>query len=366
MGEHRQERILHFPTETGGNPWGLSRAERRLGAQSDVVTIHPPLLAHPVDRTLTAPSTGKIGNVLRQLAFAAAAGVQYDVLHLNFGRSLLPGYLAHGLDTALLRALGRRVFMTFMGSDARTSTRADGRPALVDDGSGDPFYRPEDDAGKRAVVRRAQRWCDRVFCVNPDLCALIDGSEFLPYTSVDPSAVAVRTPRSDRGPLRVAHAPTKRRVKGTAAVIDACAKLGDAIKLTLIEGRPHADAVAMYRDADVVVDQLRIGWYGGLAVECMAMAVPVIGFIRDEDLVYVPARMAKQLPIIRADAGSLADVLAGLAADHQQGGARLEEAGTASRAYAERWHDPLPIAERLLQIAADPSRRLWDAKPRND
>jgi hypothetical protein len=54
--------------------------------------------------------------------------------------------------------------------------------------------------------------------------------------------------------------------------------------------------------------------------------------------------MRAELPIVRADPRSLHDVLKEWLT---AGPARLREAGERSRAYVERWHDPLRIAARL-------------------
>ena len=60
------------------------------------------------------------------------------------------------------------------------------------------------------------------------------------------------------------------------------------------------------------MDQLFAGWYGGVAVEAMALGKPVLAYIRDEDLKFVPSKMASDLPIVRAtrhDQSSLQEVL---------------------------------------------------------
>jgi len=295
-------RSLHFPTETGGNPWGLACAERRLGARSETMVIRPPALGHAADRSLTRPGEGKAARIVRRLGFGVSAFARYDVFHFNFGQSLLPGYLVRGADMGLLRAMGKRVFMTFMGSDIRTHLRADGEPALADDGSGDPVYSPRGDRAKRLAVARAERWCDRVFCLNPDLCARTSRGEFLPYTSVDPRVIRPRDGERRPGPVRIAHAPTNRRIKGTRAVVEAVERLGESAELILIENLAHGEAMRRCAEADILVDQLRVGWYGGLAVECMARGIPVVAYIRGSDLSHVPRGFARELPIVGADA----------------------------------------------------------------
>ena len=52
--------------------------------------------------------------------------------------------------------------------------------------------------------------------------------------------------------------------------------------LEIVEGLRHDEAFERYRDADIVVDQLNAGWYGILAIECMALGKPVVTFLHDE------------------------------------------------------------------------------------
>ena len=59
---------------------------------------------------------------------------------------------------------------------------------------------------------------------------------------------------------------------------------GVPFDLELIENLPNAEATRRYRDADLVVDQLLAGWYGGFAVEAMALGKPVIAYLRESDL----------------------------------------------------------------------------------
>ena len=47
-----------------------------------------------------------------------------------------------------------------------------------------------------------------------------------------------------------------------------------------------------------MLDQLHIGWYGTLAVECMMLGIPSAAYIRESDLVFVPTQLKQELPII--------------------------------------------------------------------
>jgi hypothetical protein len=149
--------------------------------------------------------------------------------------------------------------------------------------------------------------------------------------------------------VRVAHAPSKRAVKGTEAVIAAVEALrarGAPIELDLIEGVPNREARLRYAAADVIVDQLKIGWYGMFAIESMALAKPVVVYLDEEAAVETEEAFGLELPLVRADEGSLETVLAGLLEVRET----LPELGRRSREYVERVHAHTSVARRVLDI----------------
>ncbi len=345
-------RILHCPTDTGGNPTGLSRAERDLGADSTAAVFTRSWLRYPVDIDLELNAKSRLGRLPGRVRFAAGALRRYDVFHFNFGQTLLPMLGPVGVDLPLLRRLRKGVFVTFQGDDARPR-------------AAHPHPPPRSALSQRIAERRrawrvayVRRYAHRVFCVNPDLLRYVEGADFIPYACVDPARVEPAPPPAPNGSLVVAHAPTDRAIKGTEHVVDAAEALGDAaLEWMFVEGVPHDEAMRRLARADLVIDQLRVGWYGGLAVEMMALGKPVVCYIRDEDLARVPAEMSRELPIIRATPENLAAVIEEVAGDRD----RLREIGRRSRRFVEKWHDPRRIARAMLAIYRDPSVRFWDA-----
>src|SRR5207237_1936977 len=117
---------------------------------------------------------------------------------------------------------------------------------------------------------------------------------------------------------------------------------GLAVRLDLIEGVSHTEVLRRLRDADIVVDQLLIGWYGGFAVEAMALAKPVLCFIREESAADNP--FGTELPIVRTTPDTLVARLRELAVDRE---ARAK-IGAAPRAFVELDHDPRRVARKVL------------------
>jgi glycosyltransferase involved in cell wall biosynthesis len=138
-------------------------------------------------------------------------------------------------------------------------------------------------------------------------------------------------------------------VKGTKYVLQAVEKLkrkNNMIELNLVENLPHGKVKKIMEDADLVIDQLLVGWYGGVAVEAMALGKPVICFIRNEDLRFIPREMREDLPIINANPRNLYQVLD----RHLNDKKNLSLIGQKSRSYVERYHDPIKIAQQMKEL----------------
>jgi glycosyltransferase involved in cell wall biosynthesis len=165
----------------------------------------------------------------------------------------------------------------------------------------------------------------------------------------------------------VVHAPTDRGVKGTRFVREAVDRLQDEgvpFEYVQVENLPRAEARVQYERADLIVDQLLAGWYGGVGLEGMALGKPVICYIREQDLRFVPERMRAELPVIRATPATIYEVLREWLTKHRH---ELTEVGLRGRRYAERWHDPMRIAERVKRNyeAASGGRRPASPIPHN-
>jgi glycosyltransferase involved in cell wall biosynthesis len=351
----RALRVLHVPAVVGGHAIGLARAERELGLDSIVVSFDAPPFGYSPDEVLFSRSRS-LTREIRRWTFLRRALREADVVHFNFGSTILPRYwpsvhgtgmrrlyglyarLVEGLDLAALRRAGKGIVVTYQGDDARTaqSLRARVDAAWIDD-----YYDPRDDSRKRRMVARFASKAHAIFALNPDLLDELPArAEFVPYAHVDPRRVK-RTPIPDNRPPVVVHLPTDRRVKGTDALVAAADDLGGEVDLRLVEGVPHVDALRAIADADIVVDQLLTGWYGGVTVEAMAMGRPVVAHVREPDLDRIPPEQRTALPIVDATPQTIAAVLRSLLETDR------ERLATASRAYVERWHDPLKIAERM-------------------
>jgi glycosyltransferase involved in cell wall biosynthesis len=343
-------RILHAPADVGGHAFGLSRAEREIGFLSDVVVLTAGPFGYGADLRLDLSGKTKWQALAARAGLLVRAMRAYDIIHFNFGQSFIPMRLrGHVLnELPLIKRAGKTILVTFQGCDVRPQEccfcsqehcRAE-----------TPYRAPN--------AARFLRYADRCFHLNPDLGRWLPGSRFLPYASVDPLLLTPDEWRPAGEEVVVVHAPSNRDVKGTRYVLAAIERLrseGVAIRLDLIEDVPRTEVLRRLRGADIVVDQLLIGWYGGFAVEAMALGKPVLCYIRDEHPTDNP--FGAELPIVRATADTVLERVRELAADPEA----RKRIGVASRAFVELRHDPRAIARQVLGgLVESPSQQATE------
>ncbi len=358
-------RVLHGPVNIGNQPWVLSRHERALGAKSDLVVNYSTWLDYPSDRCLGELGKKNFATMARRFLFGLSAPLRYDVLHYYFGRSFWCWDDLGGpnrwwyRDLRLARRLGRKVFMTLQGCDVRLAGASDDRhrTTMCREGFCKAYStcRETLDQRRLELVENVLPLCDRVFVLNPDLARYAPGATFLPYANVDVESFQPEPPRTE-GRIRIVHAPSDPNIKGTKYILPVIERLAERfpIDFTLVQGLPHRQAMQIYREADLVIDQLLPGWYGGFAVEVMAMGKPVVCYLREEDLDVVPPDMREDLPILTATPENLELRLVEILQQRDQ----WPEWSRRARAFVLKWHNPRLIAQSMLAAYRSPDSRF--------
>lgn len=367
-------RVLHCPWNVAGQSAQLAAAERALGADSRSIVISETAKGFPADEALTRPGAAQLQLEWARWRLLGKALRWADVVHFTFGQGILvphawpdlrdvrwtsPSAVARRLyarmvwlkDLPILAAAGKRIVVTWQGDDARQHDRSlELFESSIAHVLGTSYYPLFSDEWKRRTIAAFERFAPVHYALNPDLMHVLPArTRFLPYASFDPAAVRPRFPQAEQGrPLVFAHAPSHRGAKGTEQVLAAVEHLraeGLVFELDLVEGLSRDEAINRYARCDVMIDQLIVGWYGGLAVEAMSLGKPVVVYLRDGDLGFLPRELRADLPFVRATPDGIADAMRRLIATPRS---EIAEMGRRSRAFVERWHDPRKVAERTL------------------
>jgi len=315
----------------------FTHAYRRRGLTALGISYYPNYLGFDADVEYAAaaePDPAVRRAVTGRIAERAIA--EFDLFHFWFNTTLTLDYR----DLPVLAARGKRLIMQHCGSDVRTLEVARRLS---------PYARckPVPPARIKARLAVVTRHIDT--CIVGSMPAI----EFVKdhYRTVHMVPVALEL---DRYPVAtenllnprplVVHAPTSRDFKGSDDIIAAVRRLEARLDFdfVLVEGMPHDQAKAIYRRADVVVDQIRAGNYGSLAIECMAMGKTVVVWIGD----YARSTYPEEVPVISANPETIEAQLEVAICD-----ADLRRSlGARARRYVERYHDSERIAESMLKI----------------
>jgi hypothetical protein len=233
-------------------------------------------------------------------------------------------------DFEKLKKLGKKVIVVFVGDDVRWYPAMEQEfkkygldPIEYDD----KFFHG---LGSRLnFMRKAEKYADFIFS-RLDQAQL----QLRPYYRwnmiVFPEKYKERNIQSVR-PL-VIHAPSNSSVKGTKYVVKAVDELkasGLDFEFKLIQNLPHLEAVKLYEQSDIVIDQLLCPGTGKLATEALACGKVVMGIMAYDTY---PQKNPADCPVVDVNKYTIKNKLQELICDHAQ----RSQLALLSRKYVER------------------------------
>lgn len=163
---------------------------------------------------------------------------QADVIHIHDGFSNIPSLLPK-----------RPIVITYHGSKYRRKPNRHNKNAIING------------------------WIQSAATL--DLVELTNNKLWIPDTRIIPTKSNDKFSR-----FTVCHAPTKRNVKSTEFVINAC-KIAN-VDLLLIENKSYQECIELKRKCHVLADQFKLG-YGCNAIEAWLMGIPVLAGSNNRD-----------------------------------------------------------------------------------
>jgi hypothetical protein len=342
----KRKKVLHLPFSVGGHSSGLSIAEKKAGYDSFVVFKKKSWLDYPSDLHLSEGLFSPIKNIV----FFLKIRKKYDIFHFNYGSSLIDyNYLGILLLDVPFYKAGAKIIMTYNGSDARLCHPLNYWPQLSQPKH--YFLRAVKYYIKKIKIKKASKYSNSILALNPDLLNYLPkNAKFFPYMISDWWDIQ-RDNYLVNNKIKIIHAPTSRDFKGTVyiekALIELC-RMYDNVEYEIVEKINHKDFLQKCKTADIVIDQVLIGWYGGLGVEVMKMGIPLAVYIRDEDLKHIPSKMARDLnkSVIKISPLNIVTVLA----EYIKSPDKLYEYSNNGHDYVNRWHSPKYISQLLKKI----------------
>ncbi|KAB3537314.1 glycosyltransferase family 4 protein [Alkaliphilus pronyensis] len=261
----------------------------------------------------------------------------FDIFHFHYGATIMPNFE----DLEIIKNKKKKIIMHHWGNEIRFHDLAMLNNPYVYTGDSPP----NNDIHQKLLS--ITKYIDE---------AIVQDYEVLPHVAnyykkvhIMPIAIDIRKfkphypSRETKKPL-ILHAPTNPDFKGTAYIEKAIEELRHThlFDYKRIEKMSNAHVVEMYKEADIIVDQVCCGSYGLLSVESMALGKPVIVYIRED----LKDSFPSGLPVVNGNPDNIKQAIKDLIESPE----RRHELGVKGREFAKKYHSSNVVVERLLNI----------------
>lgn len=337
-------KALMAPVNIAGQPYLVTREMRKQGV--DVTLLQYTMgqgHAFGYREHTTVDLSGRHRMEAQITALADAIDKGYDVFH--FWMATLFGGARYknmyGLDLPFIKMRGKKIIYRGTGFDLRTRAR---HMALNPHHAYQYGYSLDiDEAAQDIYIEYLRDYVDLFVVQDPEMQEHMPEARLVPR-AIDLDELAPVGVDQTARPL-VIHAPSNSATKGTPlilAALDELRKEGLNFDFKLISGMAHQEALEWYRRADVVIDQMLIGWYGVLTVEALSLGKPVVVYVRDD----LYERFSPRIPVCNANPTNLTAKLRRVLQDDLY---RMELAEAAPD-FVRDVHDVRNVAKRLGDI----------------
>ena len=340
----KQCKVLFGPSDIANQLNLYAEELRKKGFQATNLSYRRKIFDFKIDKFIDISKYGNYEEQLKKTKEVASEMIsEYDVFHFIYGRSLA---LDHS-DLPSYKMLGKKVVMSFMGSDVRRYSEAvklNPYWKLIKDNYFGKLGLLNEENTKRHVEFLGKYITDCF--VDYELYEYVkDYFQNIHYAriAVDISSIPMVIENKNFKPI-IIHAPSSYEGKGTKFIVKAIDELKEKydFDFILIQNMKHEDAMKIYEKADIVIDQIICGSYGTFAVESMAMGKSVICWISD----FMKEKYPKELPIICANPEDIKEKIELLIKDYEL----RKELGIKGRQYAQKYHDVSEIVKNFIDV----------------
>jgi glycosyltransferase involved in cell wall biosynthesis len=282
----------------------LRNAQRKLGHISNIIQVNRGSLIYNFeeDYRFFDENTlfSRLGYRLNLLDLINRA----DIIHIHGG-------FWHKYISRYIRLRNKKLIFHYHGSDVRLNKKGFG-------------------------ARKNEEFANKIILATPDLKAYCSNGIYIPNPIESKREILYYK----KGVVKIIHAHSLHKnleeIKGSETIRKVISEtFQNNITYKEVYGVSHAKALEEYNKCDLAIDQIRIGWYGMFAMECMSMGIPTLGL--KKNFYDIPN------PIYNVTSDSLKETLE----DFIKSPGLRNFIGVKQKQFIEENHNPLKIAQRI-------------------
>lgn len=269
---------------------------------------------------------------------------KFNIFHFYYGKTLLP----FQIDLPFYRLFGKKVIMHYLGNDVELYQWSIDNYNITN--MSNMFTLEQGRVHDAKVMKRMafqSKYIDYKIVCAPQYSPFVKDSKFIPL-AIDLKRFKFTKPIEFENELNILHAPTSRKKKGTAYLIQAVDRLieeGYKINLDICENISHDELKERYKKCHISVVALMGGWYGTAGIEAMAIGRPIITFIRPSLFKYTDLK-EEDLPIISANKETIYVTLKEILNKKYN----LNQLSYDAHRFVNNFHNPKTITKEILEI----------------
>jgi len=280
----------------------------------------------------------------KMIKFSIFAIASYDIFHFHYGSSLYGNRIIPHIDMRILKALGKKVYMHFRGSDLIDKNYYKKLKNNFDDKSS-LYTEDAIRAGTKKRLPIISKYSDKIFVSTPNMLDLLPRAILIPQVISDNPDRIRKKLLYDGETIKIVHAPTDKNIKGTKYIVSIINELiqeGFDISLEIIENKKPIEVASAFKNCHFGIDQLLSGWYGKVSIELMQLGKPVFCYIHDK---YFNA-FNSEIPIINVNRNTLKTRLKYYLSNTTE----LQIIGEKGVEFVNKFHSQKSVVDKLIPL----------------
>lgn len=331
-----------------------TRVLKRRGYLIDFYGIGKEHFDMPVDILLNFSKNNFVSFWQRQLKFFSLL-FKYDIWHFNY----LECFFFYPLNLLILKLFRKKIILTCRGNDVRdrfdflpkallAKTNLKNIPEFYKIQN---LYRPfwprlNQTIRKNFFILLA----DKVILTGPFLVSSVSHyDKIIPYARENNlQKDKGKLPPRQSKKIVIVHIPSSLMIKGTKIIKKAFVVLKKNhrnCEFKILDNISHKDVLIEMEKADIIIDQILVGWYGGQAVEAMMMGKIVVAYLNRAYFQFVP--FTDEIPVWNVSPWSFKKDLEALIKIYSQ---IKTELSFQSIKFVKKYHSSEKIANQYREI----------------
>jgi hypothetical protein len=247
---------------------------------------------------------------------------RFDIFHFISGETILTRKLRR-IELKIYKLLGKCVIMHFVGSDIRDEDYLVWKTENIFSFLSGEDKEIKSSKWQKKLIKDAEEFADYIIVSTPDLLELIPTAKYYPVV-IDVDKIKDEFLKNKPDPnikneIVILHVPSNKKLKGTKYINDALIKISNSneypIRLITPNFKQNDNSsnylVSRYnlfkafQEADIIIDQMIIGWYGLQSIEGLLAGKKVICYVDEKynNFLY------DDCPIVLANLNNINEVL---------------------------------------------------------